>query len=777
MNRIRHATVGRGMLLLAVCVLALPAWTAAEETDDRPVVIGNDTQQKLWSESLALLGRGRIREATEAIHRVATESDASGSVRQVDEWLESFQKLEAERQERIRADYDRYVNWVKEDVKNFEQGDQAGKYGWWRQAMLDVSRAYSVTMDEDAFRREPWLQEVVNGALKAAQRYEESSKWLKAASIYARLNDIFPLNKDYRSALKRCQSHIRLELTYTPESEWENEVNSIVPDMAIDAFHKIKAEYLRDVQFKELVVEALAQILRLAKEPAISKVFPAMKDKDLVDEFVNRVGVHLKRAESASELDADDLVQQLNTVLRINKEVKLLPENVLVYEFVQGAFHPLDTFTDMIWPANIQEFQKHTQGKFSGVGIQIRKAPGDPILVISPLMGSPAYEKGIWPGDLITRINGERSNGYTINRAVREITGRVGTTVKLTIKRPETGEEFEVELERREIKISTIKGIERINGDEWNFMLDPDRKIAYMRMTNFTDECVEELKNVLTTLVEEQGMRGLIFDLRGNPGGPLKAAVQVSEMFLPADKKIVSTKGRKGSPWSISSKESSSFAYFPMIVLVSPSSASASEIVSGALQVHNRALIVGERTFGKGSVQQVFPLNNNANAYLKLTTSRYYLPNDRCLHRDEDSTTWGVDPDFKIKLVPKEDVKINQLQLKAEILKGKNQKELSAAAVKNVTEYRAATKPASATTKPAAEEVSEESEDGGSAEADEDAADDPKIDRPVDENNYPEIDAHMDAALLLMRVRLESRQPWPTSQQEMAAKPATPNDG
>jgi carboxyl-terminal processing protease len=202
----------------------------------------------------------------------------------------------------------------------------------------------------------------------------------------------------------------------------------------------------------------------------------------------------------------------------------------------------------------------------------------------------------------------------------------------------------------------------------------------------------------------------------------------------------------------------------PLILLVNSTSASASEIVTGALQAHHRAWVVGERTFGKGSVQQVLPLTPGWQAILKLTTSRYYLPNGRCLHRDDDSETWGVDPDVKVVLVPKENNKVAKLRTRKDILKGRNQTELTDEDYNRILEKRS----------------SEEGEESNATatqsapedEKDVDDEDDLQVKPRTDPNNWPEIDPQLDAALLLMRVRVESGQPWPAKTEAVAAKPA-----
>jgi len=760
MDRFRLAYQHRSLMAAILAIVVLNFSTLGAETN-RHTALPKD-----WTDGLALLSQGRFDEADRIITKI-TSADKPNP--RIAGWMEGYEKLQTDRHERIHKAYEQYVGWANEDMDSYRTGEQSRMRGWWRWAARDAAKAFRYADSEDTFRDESWLTALVDQSLVAAGEYEEADKWIPAATIYARLGDMFPHNAEYRDALKRCQAHIRIDLTYTPNAEWGVEVKDIVPEMAVDAFQKIQTDHLRAVSFQKMAIKGLEQVLRLVKASPV-EVFETFKDKESVEEFSDRATIHLERAQDNDEATVDDLTDALAAVLRINHETKLLPEEVVVYEFVQGALQPLDRFSDMIWPSTIDEFHKHTQGKFCGVGIQIRKAPGEPILVISPLKGSPAYEAGVRPGDLITKINGESANGYTITHAVREITGRPGTTVRLTFKR--NNEEFDLELERREIIISTIKGTERVHGEEWNFMLDPELKIGYARMTNFTDETIDELEEVITRLVEEKHMRGFIFDLRGNPGGPLKAAIDVAKLFLADRKEIVSTKGRRGEPWRQTSDEEAPFSDFPMIVLINPSSASASEIVAGALQVHKRALIVGERSFGKGSVQQVFPVTNSRNAYLKLTTSHYYLPNGRCLHRDEDSTTWGVDPDVEVKLVPQEEFKIRELQLRADIRKGKDQDDLTDEDVKSVTEYKPATHPsdetdddkASATTQPDASKEEEKDDDM------------PEVDRK-DENNFPEIDPQLETAKLLMRIRLESQQPWPTEAPEMAATNPPTTDG
>ena len=678
-------------------------------------------------------------------------------IAQVEDWLNSYDKLDEERAERRQEDYEKYIGWVKEDIKS----------DMWIRAIAECAMAFDNAKNEEAFRQEPLVQEAAKGALEAAQGYEKNGKWYKAGRIYVQLEDIFPRSTEYREAFERCQEHIRLELSYTPKSDWEESCVDITPQMAEEAFKLIFMSYIKPISFQKSAEAALKQLLLMADTPKLAKAFPKLEDKDDVGEFRERIQTWLDRVKKQSDLSWASMTEIFESVLKINKETDIFPQTVLIREFVQGSLKPLDRFSDMLWPADMEEFNKHTQGYFTGVGISIRKGRDEPIKVITPLEDSPAYEAGIQPGDLITEINGEPAAPLTITKAVQIITGPPGTSVTLTIKRPGLAKPFEQKLVRAEITISTVKGYQRLGDGQWNYVIDPKSHIGFIRVTNFTEKTAEEIDAAMKSLIQDHQAKGVILDLRGNPGGLLKSAVEVTNLFLSGDKEIVSTRDRRGRDMQMftSEPEGDHYPNIPLIVLVNGRSASASEIVTGGLQVHHRAWVVGERTFGKGSVQQVLPLSGRQ-AYLKLTTARYYLPNGRCLHRDDDSETWGVDPDVEIKLVPKEMVKVANLQLRQDILKGRNQDKLTEEDYKRVF----ATRPADWEDQPGTVESQNKTDLEGDDDLDEETKDQAPRD---DENNWPEIDPQLDAALLLMRVHLESDQAWPMKTEEVAAKAAS----
>ncbi len=340
----------------------------------------------------------------------------------------------------------------------------------------------------------------------------------------------------------------------------------------------------------------------------------------------------------------------------------------LFEDAIKGMLGGLDPFSNYIPPEQLDEFNKATRGRFGGIGIQIGMRKGL-LTVISPLEGTPAYQAGILAGDVIVEIEGKSTDGLTLNDAVKVLTGDPETKVTMTVRHM-TGETKEVTITRAIIEVKTVKGFNRDEDGHWIWMIDPEKKIGYVRVTGFVDNTVDDLKLALDELRAED-MKALILDLRFNPGGQLKSAIEMVDLFV---KKgiVVQTKGRTTPYWEATATEAGTLPVFPMVVMINPFSASASEIVSGALQDHNRAIVVGERSFGKGSVQNVIPLEGDESA-LKLTTSKYYMPSGRNIHREEDMTDeeeWGVVPDIVVPMEPEDYVAIIRARQAADVIHG-----------------------------------------------------------------------------------------------------------
>ena len=294
----------------------------------------------------------------------------------------------------------------------------------------------------------------------------------------------------------------------------------------------------------------------------------------------------------------------------------------LVDGALKGMLKELDPYSQYLDASSYTNLQAVTEGKFSGIGVVVSVRDNYPT-VISPIEGSPAWQAGMHAGDMIVKIDGVPSAGYTVEEAATKLRGAEGTRVRLTLRAEGEEEEREVELVRREIETKSVPYA----------FATPDH-VGYLRLANFSEKSGAEVKTALHRL-RAAGARGLILDLRSNPGGLLDQAVDVAEQFLPKGTLVVYTHGRlKAQNQRFLASETQIEKGWPMVVLIDQGSASASEIVAGALQDRDRALVIGRTSFGKGSVQSVFPLKGRS-AALKLTTSLYYTPSGRSIHRSE----------------------------------------------------------------------------------------------------------------------------------------------
>ncbi len=342
-----------------------------------------------------------------------------------------------------------------------------------------------------------------------------------------------------------------------------------------------------------------------------------------------------------------DAFKQLDLLVEVRHElvgsyVEEPDQLALIEAAVAGMVNSLeDPYTVFVPAEDVEQFSDRLTGSFSGIGAEIDMLDGRP-RIVTPLEDSPAWKAGIMAGDVILKVDGESTQDQDQMQVIRRIKGEPGTDVILTVRRA-TGEELDITVTRAHINVQTVRGARRKADQSYDFMLDPVNKIGYVRVSQFTEPTVGELRSALEQL-KEQDCKGLILDLRFDPGGLLDTAVAVSDMFLPAGKRIVSTKGRSWAEQVFDSTDDTVMPDTPLVVLANEGSASASEVVTGALSDNKRALFVGTRTFGKGSVQQVHALDSGLGA-LKLTGAYYYLPSGRNIHRKPDAEVWGVDPD------------------------------------------------------------------------------------------------------------------------------------
>jgi carboxyl-terminal processing protease len=303
----------------------------------------------------------------------------------------------------------------------------------------------------------------------------------------------------------------------------------------------------------------------------------------------------------------------------------------LIYGAIQGMVATLDPFSQFMTPDDYKDMETETAGKFGGLGIEIA-VKDDVLTVVSPIEGTPADKAGIKAGDEIIKIEDKTTENMTIDAAVKLLRGDIGTKVTITVKRAGLGEPFDVTLTREAIKIESIH----------SYLLPGD--IGYVRISEFIDNTTDDFVKAVNDLEKKEKLKGLIVDLRNDPGGLLNEAIGVSDFFTPEGKIIVSTKGR--TPDSQEQFRASAGEKFdpakPVVVMINGGSASGAEIVSGCLKDWKRAVLIGEKSFGKGSVQTILPLDDSDGAALRLTMAKYYTPSGVCIHGV------GIEPDLDL---------------------------------------------------------------------------------------------------------------------------------
>lgn len=308
--------------------------------------------------------------------------------------------------------------------------------------------------------------------------------------------------------------------------------------------------------------------------------------------------------------------------------VEPVSDQELLAAAIHGLLFRLDPHSSYLEPKDFSDLQVSTSGEFGGVGIEIGMGDGF-LKVISPIDDTPASRAGVMPGDLVIRINGDSVKGLGLSEAVERMRGKIGTKVELTIMREGKDKPFDVELQREKIKMTSVRTRELAPGYAWI-------RIAQFQVHTGADAA----KTIKTLLDNKEPLRGIVLDMRNNPGGVLGGAQQVADLFIDSGN-IVYTEGREGSAQQrLDATAGDLLNGLPVVVLVNSGTASASEIVAGALQDHHRAVIVGTPTFGKGSVQTVFPLTKDR--ALKLTTARYFTPSGRSIQAQ------GIVPDIRI---------------------------------------------------------------------------------------------------------------------------------
>ena len=444
---------------------------------------------------------------------------------------------------------------------------------------------------------------------------------------------------------------------YNPQAgdNWEDRVNDIDEQMLIRALTTAVQEHIDGISWNELIQGGLAAALKLGHVPVLQETFEKVADPVLQKEWISSVQDELDSSEEyLRHIPGKKVLKQIITrLLDSNQQAMQLPEGLILREFGDGAMSKLDKYSAIIWPNEYRRFQQQTEGSFVGVGIVIRENPKGEVMVVNPIEGSPAYYGGVQPDDVIVGVNGKSASGWSLNDAVDRITGPSGTGVTMTVRRESSETPVDIALTRQQIKLHSVqgwwkKGIDEEGLPEWDWFVDEENKIGYIKLTGFSEESYSDMLSAIRAMQSQVKPNGLILDLRYNPGGLLPTARRIANLFVPTGT-IVSGEAANGQQlFRMSAIPNRAFlADWPVVILINEGSASASEIVSGCVQAHDAGIIVGQRSWGKGSVQTVHQISDEAN--VKLTTQFYRLPSPdfgkslgRLVHKRRGSLDWGV---------------------------------------------------------------------------------------------------------------------------------------
>jgi carboxyl-terminal processing protease len=568
----------------------------------------------------------------------------------------------------------------------------------WRVALMQAALASKVAAEEDQIRLQGWYQELVTYVEQLGQSQIDRAEWVDALSAYSGLSALAEDNALYKEMTQRVRKHVRVlglygrssllsemsdEPDFEPDPEdtqfWQQLVDGITEQMVRTLISRIRSYYVAAVDYSQLVDGALTSIQVLADTPQAAESFPTLADEPTRQAFRDAIEEAMEHFSLKAEpLDHLDLLLALKRVLDASELTVGLPANVLCMEFTDGFLAELDEFSQPIWPHDVQQFNKMTQGEFTGVGIQVTKEPGEPLKVVTPLPDTPAFNAGIQMGDEIVAVDDVPTADLDLEDIIDMIVGEKGTTVVLRVRRRGTVKAVDIPVVRDVIKIASVKGWRHDAEGHWDYMLDPEHGIGYIRVVRFSRETDSDVLAALSQL-RRQGVRSVILDMRLNPGGLLREATRTVNEFV-AGGQIVVTRGRNVPAVRINATSRGRYIDGPLVVLVDENAASASEIVSGALQDLGRAVVIGQRSYGKGSVQQVLPIASEPNeALLKLTAAYYYVgPSEILVHRRDGDETWGVEPDIQVEMTPQQLKRWLEIRQQTDLLEDIDPSQLSA---------------------------------------------------------------------------------------------------
>ncbi|MHC4666135.1 MAG: S41 family peptidase [Planctomycetota bacterium] len=612
--------------------------------------------------SCALICEGKFDEAGELIESVPSLYDTS--LHRVLSIVHEYRAMNQQREAARKAVYEEQLAELEKfrstaDANDVNDGNNITKV----LAVVNKASEFADQEQKGELLSNPFVERVFQEAKDKAAKFESEGKWLDAyIACYSWLQSIEPNNRAYSDYAEQLieKANIVASFRDSPCESRKDRYARVEKQMFIRAINALNFNYVNIIDYRQMAAKAvsrcglLAQVITFLDQD--SEVSFRSPDSRELAAWSTALAAILDEVDQspAGSISRDKFIEILDKLLALNATTIELPEQVLIAQFAEAALSSLDAYTVMVWPRQVQDFEKTMTNEFTGIGIEITKQKGL-LTVASLLPDTPAYCSGLDAGDVIEAVDGIQTKDMSLSCAVRKITGPAGTEVALTIRRSGEEETRDIHITRAKITVPTLRGWRRTQGGDWQYMIDDENKIGYVRLTSFSAGTASDLEEVLSEL-EAEGLKGLILDLRFNSGGLLDSAVEVTDKFI-EEGPIVATRPRYAvSSNYLSAHKAGTHPGYPLVVLVNHYSASASEIVSGALQdkAYRRAVIVGERTVGKGSVQGITPYPGGG-AQLKYTMAYYHLPSGQRVEshkamKEQGRKDWGIGPDVEVEL-------------------------------------------------------------------------------------------------------------------------------
>lgn len=477
-----------------------------------------------------------------------------------------------------------------------------------------------------------------DAALQQALELERQRKWSEAIEAYQQAQEHWPSRKDFRDRRRLCELHYRVVRRYQDQS-FRNVLLRLPEDKALELYDeildRIGSYYVDPVPLEPLIRWGLDNMEVCLRDPAFIRTNVANPSPERINRLRDGLRNRRERMREQSAVPSRHAARsEVLAACELARQALGVPSAAVILEFAYGACDALDDYTSYLTPDKLEDLYAMIDGNFVGLGIEL-KLEKQRLRIVGVIKGGPASEAGLKAGDQITKIGGQAIAGLSLDEAASRLQGTEGTPVELEILHAD-GRSGTFRMTRRHVEVESVAQAR---------IVEPEMGIGYIQLTGFQKSSTEELGKAIASL-QRTGMRTLILDLRGNPGGLLNVAVEIAEGFINQGI-IVSTRGRAPGQSQVYRARSRATWTMPMLVLIDRESASASEILAGALKDHGRATVVGQKSYGKGSVQSIFSLKA-APAGLKLTTAKFYSPLSRAYSEQ------GVDPDLAvdIKLKP-----------------------------------------------------------------------------------------------------------------------------